>query len=186
MWYYRWHNIGFKPSGKLEKNWTSFSSARPLNMGHILWPGRTGNLLQVNLLSLGNNRLKFETAGKLPINLEEFKEYFPNLIKEKRRMSTCNWLDLQTLGSRLIMPKNLPDQWSDWAHPLDNEHLYHRFMEGWFSSLFFPSRTSGPRKSGLITLHVTKLGRIEGVMHMNRTACWGQSQHVYKMDLSHF
>ena len=23
-------------------------------------------------------------------------------------MSTCNWLDLETLGSRPIMPKNLP------------------------------------------------------------------------------
>ena len=34
---------------------------------------------------------------------------YPNLIKENRRMSTCNRLDLQTLASQLIMPKNLPD-----------------------------------------------------------------------------
>ena len=35
---------------------------------------------------------------------------YPNLIKENQRMSTCNRLDLQTLGSQLvIMPKNLPD-----------------------------------------------------------------------------
>ena len=27
-------------------------------------------------------------------------------------MSTCNWLDLQTLGSQLVMPKNLPDHCS--------------------------------------------------------------------------
>ena len=27
-------------------------------------------------------------------------------------MSTCNWLDLQTLGSQPVMPKNLPDHWS--------------------------------------------------------------------------
>ena len=27
-------------------------------------------------------------------------------------MSTCNWLDLQTLGYQpVIMPKNLPDRW---------------------------------------------------------------------------
>ena len=26
-------------------------------------------------------------------------------------MSTCNQLDLQTLGSQPIMPKNLPDHW---------------------------------------------------------------------------
>ena len=33
----------------------------------------------------------------------------PNLIKENRRISKCNRLDLQTLGSRPIVPKNLPD-----------------------------------------------------------------------------
>ena len=26
-------------------------------------------------------------------------------------MSTCNRLDLQTLGYRLVMPKNLPEHW---------------------------------------------------------------------------
>ena len=26
-------------------------------------------------------------------------------------MSTCDWLDLETLGSQLIMPKNLPTHW---------------------------------------------------------------------------
>ena len=43
-----------------------------------------------------NNRLKFKTAGKLPINLEEFIELYPGLIKENRRMSTRNRLDLRT------------------------------------------------------------------------------------------
>ena len=33
----------------------------------------------------------------------------PNFNKEFRRISTCNRLDLQTLGSQLIMPQNLPD-----------------------------------------------------------------------------
>ena len=32
-------------------------------------------------------------------------------MKENRRMSTCNRLDLQTLGSQPVMPKNLPDHW---------------------------------------------------------------------------
>ena len=32
-----------------------------------------------------------------------------NLIKENRKMSTCNRLDLQTLGSQPIMPKNSPN-----------------------------------------------------------------------------
>jgi hypothetical protein len=30
-------------------------------------------------------------------------------------MSTCNRLDLQTLGSQPIMPKDLPDHWSELA-----------------------------------------------------------------------
>jgi hypothetical protein len=34
---------------------------------------------------------------------------YPDLIKEHRRMWTCNRLELQTLGSQPIMPKSLPD-----------------------------------------------------------------------------
>ena len=63
---------------------------------------------------IGENRLKFKTAEKLPIILEEPMEYTPILIiKENRRMPTCNRLELQTLGSQPIMPKNLPDHCSE-------------------------------------------------------------------------
>jgi hypothetical protein len=41
-----------------------------------------------------------------------YRIIYPNLIKENRRMSTCNRLDLQTLGSKPIMLKNLPDHCS--------------------------------------------------------------------------
>jgi hypothetical protein len=41
----------------------------------------------------------------------------PQINIENRRMSTCNPLDLQTLGSQPIMPKNLPDHW-EWPHML--------------------------------------------------------------------
>ena len=34
---------------------------------------------------------------------------YPNLIKKNQRRSTCNWLDLQALGSQPVMPKNLPN-----------------------------------------------------------------------------
>jgi hypothetical protein len=37
---------------------------------------------------------------------------YTNLIMENWRMSTCNPLDFQILGSQLIMPKNLPDHCS--------------------------------------------------------------------------
>ena len=120
-------------------------------------------------LSLRINMLKFKTAWKLPIILEESMEYapqfnkgkpedvnmqpvglantristdsmirenrqlvtdgsvevqqdfrritdhfrgiygiYPKEYRENRRMWTCGWLDLQTLGSRPIMPKILP------------------------------------------------------------------------------
>ena len=42
-------------------------------------------------------------------DLEEFTEYSLILIKQNRKMSTCNQLVLETLGSRMtMMPKNLP------------------------------------------------------------------------------
>ena len=44
----------------------------------LLWSGRTGSYLQIYRLSLRNNRLMFKSAGKLPIILEEFREYTPN------------------------------------------------------------------------------------------------------------
>ena len=75
-------------------------------------PGLVGTLLLMNRLSLRNNRLKFKTAGKLPIVSEEFKEHTPILMKQNRRMSTCNRLDLQTLGSQPIIPINIPDHCS--------------------------------------------------------------------------
>ena len=37
--------------------------------------------------------------------------FYLNLIKLNQMMSTCNYLDLQGLGSQPIMPKNLPDHW---------------------------------------------------------------------------
>ena len=56
---------------------------------------------------------------KWPIEVQDFmkmidhyrgmNKIYLDLIKENRRMSTCNQLDLQTLGSQPIMPKNLPN-----------------------------------------------------------------------------
>ena len=97
--------------------------------GFILWLARTSSYL----LSLRNNRLKFiKTAGKLPIIVEEFYRIFPNLIKENWRMSTCNQLDLQTLGSQPVMPKNSPNHsfhlptFLDHIKPRDTWNQSHR------------------------------------------------------------
>ena len=45
-------------------------------------------------------------------------------------MSTCNWLDLQTWGSQLVMPKNLPDHW--WSVLL---------LKSWTSTGYFSNST---------------------------------------------
>ena len=63
-------------------------------------------LLGKNRLSLKNNQLKFETSGELPIILEDSIEYTSNEWKQNRKMSTCDRLGLESLGSWPIMPKN--------------------------------------------------------------------------------
>ena len=59
-------------------------------------------LLYLKTMSL--NSLKI--MKKSPIT--EHSDIYPNLMKENRRMLTCNQLDLQTLGSQTIMHKISP------------------------------------------------------------------------------
>ena len=56
-----------------------------------------------------NEPVEVENCRKITDRFRIIYRIYPNLIKENRRMSTCNRLDLQTLGSQPIMPKNLPD-----------------------------------------------------------------------------
>ena len=65
---------------------------------------------------IGENR---QLVTNEPVEVGDFKKItdhfrgihriYPNSVKENRRMSACNRLDLQTLGSQLVMPKNLAD-----------------------------------------------------------------------------
>ena len=48
---------------------------------------------------------------KITNNWEEFREYNSNWKRKTEWMSTCNRLDLETLGSRPIMSKSLPGHW---------------------------------------------------------------------------
>ena len=67
-----------------------------------------------NVMMIGENR---QLVTKEPVEVQDFRQItdrfggiyriYPNIIKENRRMSTCDRLDLQTLGSRLIMPEHL-------------------------------------------------------------------------------
>jgi hypothetical protein len=75
--------------------------------------GENRQLVTNEPVEFENNRLKLKIGGKLPIILEDFIERYPILIKENRGMSTCNRLDLQTLGgSQPIMPSNLRGHWA--------------------------------------------------------------------------
>ena len=68
----------------------------------------------MNRLSLKNKRLKFiQDYRKFTDHFRGIYRIYPNSVKDNWRMSTCNRLDLQTLGSQTVMmPKNLPDHCS--------------------------------------------------------------------------
>jgi hypothetical protein len=53
--------------------------------------------------------VEIQDCRKITDHFRGIYRIYPNLIKENRRMSTCNRLDLETLGSQPIMPNNLPD-----------------------------------------------------------------------------
>jgi hypothetical protein len=57
---------------------------------------------------VADDRLKFRTAEKLLIILRGIYRIYPNLTKENRRMSTCNRLNLQTLGSQPVYAQKPP------------------------------------------------------------------------------
>ena len=79
----------------------------------------------MSLIGLGNTRILTYDQGepaisykwtgwssRLQENCRLFRgiyRIYPNVIKESRRMSTCNRLVLQTLGSQPVVPKNLTD-----------------------------------------------------------------------------
>ena len=75
-------------------------------------------MIRENRQSITNQPVEFE---KLPVEVQDcrkmtarFKgiyEIYSDLMEENGRMSTCNWFDLQTLGSQLIKPKNLSHHW---------------------------------------------------------------------------
>ena len=70
----------------------------------------------MNRLSLRNNRLKFKSSGCLLIVIEDFYGICLKLMKKNRKnMSTCDRLDLETLESPPVMLKILPRHlwWTD-------------------------------------------------------------------------
>ena len=61
--------------------------------------------------------VEVEDCKKITDHFRGIYRMHPNLMKENRRMSTCNQqLDLQTLGSQLVMPKISPEHCSRHCH----------------------------------------------------------------------
>ena len=81
------------------------------------WP-RLGAMIGENRQRVTDEPVEFEEN---PVEVQDCRKrtdhfqgiyrIYPNLTNENWRMSTCNRLDLQTLGSRPLMLKNLPDHW---------------------------------------------------------------------------
>ena len=73
--------------------------------------GENQPLVTDELVEFENTWLKFKTIGKFTDHFRGIQGKNFKLVKENQKMSTCNRLDLETLGSRPIMPKNLPGHW---------------------------------------------------------------------------
>ena len=58
-----------------------------------------------------NEAVEVQDYRKITNHFRGTYKIYPNLIKENRRISTCNRLELQTLGFQPVKPKNLPDHW---------------------------------------------------------------------------
>ena len=74
--------------------------------------GKNRQLVTDEPVEFEKQPVEVQDCRKITDYFRRIYRIYPNLIKENRRMSTCNRLDLQTLGSQPLVPKNLPDHWS--------------------------------------------------------------------------
>ena len=63
-------------------------------------------------LSLRDNWLKLKDFRKITDHFRGIHRIYPRLIKKNWKITMRHWLDLETLGSWPIIPKNLPGHWS--------------------------------------------------------------------------
>ena len=76
-----------------------------------LWSGRIRQLVTDESVEFEKYPVEVQDCRKVTKNFRGIYRMYPKLIKENWRMWTCNRLDLQTLGSQPVMPKNLPNHW---------------------------------------------------------------------------
>ena len=104
-------------------------------MNRESWPCKS----QKNWLSLRNNRLKFKTARKKITDcFRRIYRIYVKVMKKNRKITTCNWLDLETLGLWPRMPKNLPGQEDSFQGQCKKIKFHSWFSFHWLvSNLFF-------------------------------------------------
>ena len=73
--------------------------------------GENRQLVTNELVEFEKWPVEVQDCRKITDHSRGIHRIYPNLIKENRRMSTCNRSDLQTLGSQPLMPQYLPNHW---------------------------------------------------------------------------
>ena len=72
----------------------------------------------MNRLSLQNNRLEFKNVRKITYHLDKFRQHASKSINKQieRCQHVTSTLDLETLRTRPVRPKNLPVSGEDFGH----------------------------------------------------------------------
>ena len=79
---------------------------------HVKKAGRpTGPMVGDHRQLVTSEPVEVQDCRKITDHSRAIYRIYPNSMKENRRLSTCNLLDLQTLASQPVMPKTLPDHW---------------------------------------------------------------------------
>ena len=108
----------------------------------------------MNQLSSRRSRLKFKTSGNLQIISEESIEYTSNEWKQNHKMSTCNWLGLESLRFDWLLepniffvlypyPNHTHQQWPMPIHALQIVPMYSIFVTLPIISHPCPPKTHG-------------------------------------------
>ena len=72
--------------------------------------GENRQLVTDEPVEFANSPVEVQDCRKITDKFRGIYGIYPNLLKENRRMSTCNRLDLQTLGSQPVMPNQKSPQ----------------------------------------------------------------------------
>ena len=90
--------------------------------------GRTDRLLQMNRLSLRNNRSKFKTSGRLLIVLEESMGYTSINQEKPKNHNQCPERFSGITSRYPSVPKSIQLHVDIFRFPLSNQGIFYRFL----------------------------------------------------------